>query len=102
MPPSLALQYLPCNVGGGTVKFVLSSLFFPATVWALCVRSASAQDEKKAPSLRTDQSVDQLAASPALKLKMPGPEVQNLMLGTWAIKTEYARSKETQDGGTGE
>jgi ketosteroid isomerase-like protein len=43
-----------------------------------------------------------LSASPASKLKMHGPEVMNLMLGTWAIKSEYAPSKEMPNGDTGE
>src|ERR1035438_4661256 len=34
-------------------------------------------------------------------LKMHGPEVMNLMLGTWAIKSEYAPSKEMPNGDTG-
>lgn len=33
---------------------------------------------------------------------MHGPEVMNLMLGTWAIKSEYAPSKEMPNGDTGE
>jgi hypothetical protein len=33
---------------------------------------------------------------------MPGPDVQNLMLGTWAIKVEYPHSPDWPDGGTGE
>jgi ketosteroid isomerase-like protein len=44
----------------------------------------------------------QLSTSPASKLKMHGPEVMNLMLGTWAIKSEYAPSKEMPNGDTGE
>jgi ketosteroid isomerase-like protein len=43
-----------------------------------------------------------LPASPASKLKMQGPEVMNLMLGTWAIKSEYAPSQEMPNGDTGE
>jgi len=35
------------------------------------------------------------------KLKMPGPEVQNLMLGTWSIQIKYAPTPELPKGGTG-
>jgi ketosteroid isomerase-like protein len=44
----------------------------------------------------------QLSTSPDSKLKMHGPEVMNLMLGTWAIKSEYAPSKEVPNGDMGE
>ena len=44
----------------------------------------------------------QLSTSAGSKLKMHGPEVMNLMLGTWAIKSEYAPSKEMPNGDTGE
>ena len=42
------------------------------------------------------------APSQSPKLRLPGPEVQNLMLGTWHIKTEYAPTKDLPKGGTGE
>ena len=35
-------------------------------------------------------------------LNMPGPKVQNLMLGTWSIKIKDEPSKEMPQGGTGE
>ena len=34
------------------------------------------------------------------KLKMPGPEVQNLMLGKWSTRATYAPSPEMPNGGT--
>jgi Domain of unknown function (DUF4440) len=36
------------------------------------------------------------------KLKMPGPDVQNLMLGTWSIKVQYPPTPDMPGGGTGE
>ena len=36
------------------------------------------------------------------KLKMPGPDVQNLMLGTWSTQIRYAPTPEMPNGGTGE
>jgi hypothetical protein len=36
------------------------------------------------------------------KLKMPGPDVQNLMLGVWSIKATYAPTPEIPNGGTSE
>lgn len=41
------------------------------------------------------------AQEPQQKLKMPGPEVQNLMLGTWSIQIKYAPTPEMPKGGTG-
>jgi hypothetical protein len=35
------------------------------------------------------------------KLKMPGPEVQNLMLGTWSTQVKYEPTSEMPNGGTG-
>jgi hypothetical protein len=68
----------------------------------MCASVACGQDEKKSPSLLSNQSGNQLSVPPALKLKMPGPEIQNVMLGTWAIKAEYAPTKEAPNGGVGE
>jgi len=36
------------------------------------------------------------------QLKMPGPEVQNLMLGTWSTKVHYSPAPATPNGDTGE
>src|SRR6201982_3826886 len=38
-------------------------------------------------------------AQNAKKLKMPGPDVQNFMLGTWSTQTTYAPSSEMPNGG---
>jgi hypothetical protein len=48
------------------------------------------------------QSVAPPAPSPAESLKIPGPEVQNLMLGTWAIHVKYEPSAEMPNGGVGQ
>lgn len=37
----------------------------------------------------------------AAKLKMPGPEVQNLMLGTWSTQVKYEPTAEMPNGGAG-
>jgi hypothetical protein len=71
-------------------------------IWTMCASVACGQDEKKSPGLLSNQSGNQLSVPPALKLKIPGPEVQNVMLGTWAIKAEYAPTKEAPNGGVGE
>jgi hypothetical protein len=73
-----------------------------ANVYVVCVSAAFAQDETKAKSSPTNKSGKQLSSPQVPKLKMPGPEAQNLMLGAWAIKAEYAPSKEMPNGGTGE
>jgi quercetin dioxygenase-like cupin family protein len=36
--------------------------------------------------------------SRAVRLKMPGPEVQNLMLGTWSIKVQYGPAGDMPSG----
>ena len=72
-------------------------------IWAMCASIACGQQhEKKSPSLLSNQSGNRLSVPPALKLKMPGPEIQNVMLGTWAIKAEYAPTKAAPSGGVGE
>ena len=73
-----------------------------AIVWAMCASVAYGQDEKKSSSLPSNQSGNQLSVPPALKLKMPDPEIWNVMLGTWAFKAEYAPTKEAPKGGVGE
>jgi len=35
------------------------------------------------------------------KLKMPGPDVQNLMLERWSTQVKYEPSQEMPNGGTG-
>jgi hypothetical protein len=35
------------------------------------------------------------------KLKMPGHDVQNLMLGSWSTQVRYAATPEMPNGGTG-
>ena len=35
-------------------------------------------------------------------LRMPGPDVQNVMLGTWAIKVQYPPSPELPNGDIGQ
>jgi hypothetical protein len=50
------------------------------------------------PNVPTPQS----SASQALTLKMPGPAVQNSMLGTWSIRVKYEPSAKMPNGGTGE
>lgn len=47
-------------------------------------------------------SVGSFAQNQPEKLKMPGPDVQNLMLGVWSIKTIYAPSAQMPNGDTGE
>src|SRR5579872_766064 len=42
------------------------------------------------------------AQNPPEKLKMPGPDVQNLMLGVWSIKVTYAPNLQIPKVGTGE
>jgi len=41
-----------------------------------------------------------LAQNPPDKLKMPGPELQNFMLGTWRTEAQYERTAEMPNGGT--
>lgn len=41
------------------------------------------------------------AQNPQEKLKMLGPEVQNLMLGTWSTQVKYEPTSEMPNGGTG-
>lgn len=41
-----------------------------------------------------------LAQNQPEKLKMPGPELQNLMLGTWRTEAQYERTSEMPNGGT--
>ncbi|HTO86131.1 MAG TPA: hypothetical protein VMR54_01200 [Thermoanaerobaculia bacterium] len=56
-------------------------------------------------SLATDgelQSSAPLVPSPAVSLKVPGPEAQHLMLGTWAIHVKYEPSAEMPNGGVGQ
>jgi Domain of unknown function (DUF4440) len=40
--------------------------------------------------------------SPSKKLTMPGPDVQNVMLGMWEIKVQYPPSPEMPHGDTGQ
>jgi ketosteroid isomerase-like protein len=47
-------------------------------------------------------SIDSYAQKQPEKLKMPGPDVQNLMLGKWSTQMKYAPSPEMPNGGTGE
>ena len=84
------------------MKSGLFLLILLATICAMCVSVASGQNEKKASSSPANRSASQPSAPAVSKLKMPGPEVQNLMLGTWAIKADYAPSKEAPNGVTGE
>lgn len=42
------------------------------------------------------------AQEPEQKLTMPGPEVQNFMLGTWSIKVRYPPTPQTPKGDAGE
>lgn len=44
-------------------------------------------------------SFSSLAQNPAEKLKMPGPNVQNFMLGTWSTQVTYAPTSEMPNGG---
>ena len=41
-----------------------------------------------------------LAQNQPEKLQMPGPELQNLMLGTWRTEAQYERTSEMPNGGT--
>ena len=36
------------------------------------------------------------------KLKLPGPDAQNLMLGTWSTQVKYAPTSDMPKGSTGE
>jgi hypothetical protein len=72
------------------VKFHLFRVLILANTHAALFSPAFAQDATRSSGSATNQ------------LKLPGPEAKNLMLGTWAIKTEYAPSKEMPNGGTGE
>jgi hypothetical protein len=47
-------------------------------------------------------SVRSFPQSQPQKLKIPGPEVQNLMLGKWSTQVKYAPRPEMPKGGTGE
>ena len=84
------------------MKSQLLRLVTLAILYTVCASAVSAQDEKKVPSSAANESGSQLSPSLVSRLKMPGPEVQNLMLGTWAIKAEYAPSREMPNGGVGE
>jgi Domain of unknown function (DUF4440) len=48
------------------------------------------------------RSVSTTAEEPHQKLEMPGPEVQNFMLGTWSTKVHYPPAPATRNGDTGE
>ena len=50
---------------------------------------------------RANDLIPQLASQAAI-LKMPGPKVQNLMLGVWSIKIKYEPSPEMPKGDVGE
>src|SRR4029077_6315049 len=69
---------------------------------AICTSHLVAQEAAGPPVHHSAQSNPRLSPSTPLKVKMRGPEVQNLMLGTWAIKVEYPHSPDWPDGGTGE
>jgi ketosteroid isomerase-like protein len=45
-------------------------------------------------------SIGSIAQNQPEKLKMPGPEVQNLMLGTWRTEAQYERTRDKPNGGT--
>ena len=73
-----------------------------ANVCIVCVSAAFAPDEKKVLKPASNESGKALSSPQVPKLKMPGPEAQNLMLGTWAIHAEYAPTKQMPNGGAGE
>ena len=53
------------------------------------------------PVPHADVQTPESVTSQAPILKMPGPEVQNNMLGTWSISVKYEPSAEMPNGGTG-
>jgi len=69
------------------VFYLLAAVMWVSAAWA-----------QNAANDRTKQPTDQRP----VKLKMPGPDVQNLMLGVWSIKVTYAPSAKMPNGGTGE
>ena len=72
-------------------------------VVGICVVVAAAQlSEKKSASSPVKQSAQHLTQSQARTLKLPGPDVQNLMLGTWSIKVKYEPSEKMPNGGVGD
>jgi ketosteroid isomerase-like protein len=71
-------------------------------VCVVCACSAFAQVKNEVVSSSADPPSHPQSTSPSPALKIPGPQVQNLLLGSWAIKTEYAPSREMPNGGTGE
>ena len=58
---------------------------------------------KNAPPVpHADVQTPESVTSQAPSLKMPGPDVQNNMLGTWSIRVKYEPSAEMPNGGTGD
>jgi predicted ester cyclase len=68
----------------------------------LCITLALAQEKNKTANPATDKPDNPSSASQVPRLNMPGPEVQNLMLGKWAIKVKYEPSEKMPQGGVGE
>jgi len=64
-------------------------------------RLATIHATRIASPANASDSIQKLSSEPAI-LNMPGPKVQNLMLGTWSIKDKYEPSKEMPQGGTGD
>jgi hypothetical protein len=74
---------------------------FPV-VFGICVIMAAVREPgNESAVLHAMEPVQHPAESRANPLKLPGPDVQNLMLGTWSISTDYAPSEEMPHGGTG-
>jgi hypothetical protein len=58
---------------------------------------------KNAPPVpHADVQTPESVTSQAQSLKMPGPDVQNNMLGTWSIRVKYEPSAQMPNGGTGD
>jgi uncharacterized protein (TIGR02246 family) len=94
-------------------KFIFKETVFDITPnsWSQALYEGEAGSELKrlvtiyatrvANPTNASDSIQKLSSEPAL-LNMPGPKVQNLMLGTWSIKANYESSKQMPQGGTGD
>ncbi len=87
---------------GGTLKSHLLFSIVVATLSGVHPLPVFAQQKTNPSMHHPGQSNSQISPSKPLKLNMPGPDVQNLMLGTWSTKVDYPRSPDWPDGGTAE
>lgn len=77
-----------------------SRIFILSSVPLVIVFALRAEKNMSCPS--QTMATGSPAPSPSETLNLPGPGAQNLMLGTWSIKSKYAPSEELPNGGTGE